>query len=204
MYKDFGKRIFDILLSMVLLIILLPVFCLISIAIKITSPGKIFFNQSRVGKNQKIFTIYKFRTMVTNAEQKGDGLFVFDEKDNRITAIGRFLRKTSLDEIPQLLNILFGEMSFVGPRPPVTYHPYEVGYYPDECLGRFDVKPGITGLAQVKLRNSVPWIDRIRLDVEYSKKVTFITDLKIFLETFLVVIKQKNVVISEEHKKSLK
>src|SRR5690625_3257727 len=119
------KRIIDILASLIGLVILSPLFIIISVAIKTTSKGPIFFKQSRLGRNGESFKIIKFRTMIVNAEKIGDGLTVKSENDDRITKVGKFLRSTSLDELPQFFNILLGQMSLVGPRPPVTYYPYE-------------------------------------------------------------------------------
>lgn len=180
------KHVFDFFTSLVGLIIISPVFLAICIAIKITNPGPVFFKQKRIGKNGKIFNIIKFRTMILNAEKIGDGLIVQTENDPRITKVGRFLRKNSLDELPQLLNILRGEMSLIGPRPPVTYHPYN-GYknYPVHAKKRFEMKPGITGLAQVEKRNSATWDERIEIDIKYVENFSLLLDLKIFFRTFL-------------------
>src|SRR5690554_1607608 len=166
----FIKRLLDLVGSSIGIIILILVFLIISVLIKLNSKGPIFFRQERLGRNSKIFKIVKFRTMVVNAEKMGDGLRVKTEDDKRITRIGKFLRKTSLDELPQLFNVFIGQMSLVGPRPPVTYHPYD-GYknYPDWTLERFLMRPGITGLAQVTVRNSVGWNDRIKIDIKYVK-----------------------------------
>jgi len=124
--------------------------------------------------------------MVQNAEKIGDGLIVQTEDDPRIFTVGRFLRRTSLDELPQLLNVIKGEMSLIGPRPPVTYHPYD-GYenYPIWFKKRFEMKPGITGLAQVKRRNSATWNERIEIDIKYVEDFSLLLDAKIFIKTFL-------------------
>src|SRR5699024_1422348 len=120
----------------------------------------------RLGENGKKFEIYKFRTMIENAEKMGTGIFTSDE-DPRITKVGHFLRKTSLDELPQIINIIKGEMSFVGPRPPVPYHPYKYDDYNEIQKKRFTVKPGVTGMAQVYGRNTLSWDERIEHDVKY-------------------------------------
>lgn len=186
------KKLFDLALSVCLLIVLSPIFVLISIAIKIDSTGEVFFKQERIGKDGKVFKIYKFRTMVKNAEKLGDGLVIKDDTDARITKTGGVLRKTSLDELPQIFNIIKGEMSFVGPRPPVTYHPYN-GYesYDNNAKIRFVMRPGITGLAQVKRRNSASWDERIKIDVEYINNFSLLLDLKIILMTITALINKE-------------
>lgn len=193
MYAKYFKRVLDFLLSLIAIIILSPIFLIIAIAIKLDSKGPVFFLQERLGKDGKVFKIIKFRTMIVNAEHIGDGLKVKSESDNRITKVGKVLRKTSLDELPQFVNVLKGEMSIIGPRPPVTYHPHKYEEYSDEQKKRFNVRPGITGLAQVRVRNSASWDDRIKIDVEYTEKISFIMDIKIFFETFLNIIKKKNI-----------
>jgi len=132
--------------------------------------------------------------MVVNAENMGDGIIVKSEFDSRITRVGRILRKTSLDELPQLWNVLVGEMSLVGPRPPVTYHPYD-GYenYPDWAKRRFTMRPGITGLAQVTVRNSVSWDERIRLDIQYIDEFNIWLDMKILLLTIIKAFKEESI-----------
>ncbi|WP_446453555.1 sugar transferase [Tuanshanicoccus yangjingiae] len=193
-YELYLKRFLDILISASVLIILLPIFIIISILIKINSNGSIFFLQERLGKNGKPFKIIKFRTMIMNAENIGDGLSIKNENDNRITNFGKFLRKTSLDELPQLINVLIGNMSLVGPRPPVTYFPYD-GYeaYPEMFKLRFKVKPGITGLAQVTVRNSVSWDERIKFDLLYVQNISMQNDIKIIFLTIKKVIVSENV-----------
>ncbi len=179
------KRIFDLCVSITGVIVLFPIFVIISIAIVLTNPGPALFKQERIGLNGKNFQILKFRTMVMNAESLGDGIIVRSEFDSRITKIGRLLRKTSLDELPQLFNVIKGEMSIVGPRPPVIYHPYN-GYenYSKRAKKRFQMRPGITGLAQVTRRNSVSWDERIEIDIEYVDKFSLFLDLKIIMKTF--------------------
>lgn len=180
------KEIFDRFSSLIGLIILSPILIFFAIWIKIDSKGPVFFKQERLGKDGKIFSIFKFRTMIVNAEKIGDGLSIKSDKDPRITKLGRFLRKTSIDELPQLINVLIGDMSLVGPRPPVVYSPYD-GYenYPDWAKKRFEMKPGVTGLAQIKHRNSVTWNERIVVDNEYIDKFNFWLDIKIIFKTFL-------------------
>ncbi|MDA7676793.1 sugar transferase, partial [bacterium] len=165
----FIKRSFDIIFGILLLIIMLPIFIIISIAIKLDSNGPIFFKQCRLGKNGKTFTIIKFRSMIVNAENLGTGIFNM-ENDIRVTKVGSFLRNTSIDEIPQIFNVITGKMSFVGPRPPLTY---ELGDYEEmtnRFKARFTVKPGITGLSQINGRNSLTWDQKIKYDLEYIKQ----------------------------------
>lgn len=193
--------------SLVGIIIISPILIIIAIAIKLTSEGPVFFKQDRLGKDGKAFKIIKFRTMVVNAEHIGDGLIVTSESDNRITKVGKFLRKTSLDELPQLFNVLVGQMSLVGPRPPVTYHPYD-GYenYPEWAKKRFIMRPGVTGLTQVTVRNSVEWNDRIVVDNKYIDSFNIWLDIKILFNTFFKVSKPENIYLDleQESKDSIK
>lgn len=191
------KRIFDILLSIIGIILLSPVYLAIIIAIKLDSKGPAIFKQIRVGKDGKYFTIYKFRTMVVNAESKrtleinADNIenFVFQSKsDNRITKVGAFLRKSSLDEIPQLFNVLIGNMSLVGPRPEI---PDVVKYYPESYKQRLLVLPGITGLAQVNGRGEIELGKTIYYDLTYIKEFSLWLDLKIIFKTFINVVKKE-------------
>jgi len=188
------KRIMDIVCSFLAIIVLVPLIILISILIKLDSPGPVFFLQERLGKNGKVFKIRKFRTMIVGAEGIGSGLWIDGANDNRITKIGGFLRKSSLDELPQLFCILSGNMSLVGPRPPVTYHPYK-GYinYPNWAKNRFSMRPGITGLAQITVRNSVSWDKKIEIDNEYINKFSIWFDIRILLKTIKVVFQRKSV-----------
>ena len=193
-FNLFLKRIIDIVASGLGLIILSPLFLIVSLLIKMEDSGPVFFRQKRLGLDGKIFEIHKFRTMVMNAEKIGSGLRVSDDSDSRITRIGQFLRKTSIDELAQLIDVFKGDMSLVGPRPPVTYHPYK-GYegYPDEFKPRFDMKPGMTGLAQIKVRNSVSWDERIKIDLEYVEKFNVLFDIKILFMTIPSVLGSKNI-----------
>src|SRR5690554_440116 len=195
------KRITDIFGSLIGLIIASPILVIIAIAIKLTSKGPVFFRQERLGKDGKVFKILKFRTMVVNAEKIGDGLAVKSENDSRITRVGKFLRATSLDELPQLWNVLVGQMSLVGPRPPATYFPYD-GYenYPDWAKKRFSMRPGITGLAQVVVRNSVSWNERIILDNKYIDTFSVWLDIKILFATIFKVVKAENVYMETDKK----
>lgn len=188
------KRLFDISASFVALLILSPLFLIVGIAIKLTSKGPVFFKQNRLGLNGKTFEIYKFRTMVVNAENIGDGLRVKSESDSRITGVGRILRATSIDELPNLVNVFLGSMSLVGPRPPVTYHPYK-GYenYPEWAKKRFQMRPGITGLAQATVRNAATWDERIVIDNQYVDRFSLLLDVKILLLTVKRVLKSSDI-----------
>lgn len=188
------KRLFDVLASFLGLVILSPLFLFVAIAIKLTSKGPVFFKQKRLGKNGETFEIFKFRTMIVNAEFIGEGLRVSSESDSRITWIGRILRATSIDELPNLINVLLGSMSLVGPRPPVTYHPYK-GYenYPEWAKKRFEMRPGITGLAQATVRNAATWDERIVIDNQYVDKFSLWMDIKVLMLTVKRVLKSSDV-----------
>lgn len=185
------KRFMDIVLSIIGLIILSPILLIVSIAIKIDSKGPVIFKQERIGKDGKVFKIYKFRSMVVGAEKMGTG--VYSKKgDSRVTRVGKFIRMTSIDELPQLVNILKGEMSFIGPRPVLTYHPWKYEEYTPEQLKRFEVRPGVTGLAQIHGRKQVEWEKRIKYDVEYVEKLGLWLDIKIFFITIYKVLFMKD------------
>lgn len=186
------KKIFDIISSALGIVSLSPLFLIVSILIKSDSPGKVLFIQDRLGKDGKVFKIYKFRTMCDNAINIGNGLFT-DEADSRITKIGSFLRKTSIDELPQLFNILKGDMSLVGPRPPVPNFPYKYDEYSEVQKIRFEMLPGITGWAQVVGRNSIDWDERITLDIDYVKNYSFLWDIKIIILTLAKVVKREDI-----------
>lgn len=195
------KCVLDFILALIGLIVLSPIFLIISILIKLDSKGPVIFKQERLGKNGKVFKMYKFRTMVDNAINMGSGLKT-REGDPRITKVGKFLRNASLDELPQIINILRGEMSIIGPRPPVPYFPYKYEEYNEKQIKRFLIKPGITGHAQVLVRNSVSWDERIELDVYYVKHFSFYLDCCIFMKTILSVIKKENVYGSKVNNES--
>ena len=178
-YNRVVKRSIDILFSALILIILSPIILISALLVKISSKGPVIFKQTRYGKNAKTFTIYKFRTMQVDSEHTGSGVYS-DDRDPRMTKVGRILRKTSIDELPQLVNILKGDMSLIGPRPPLTYHPWPLEQYTKEQLRMFEVRPGITGWAQVHGRKDVEWNRRIRYSVWYVDHVSFGLDLKIF------------------------
>ncbi|RSK38705.1 sugar transferase [Mangrovimonas spongiae] len=195
------KRIFDIVFSFTGIIILLPLFLLLSILIKLNSKGPIFFTQTRVGKNNNDFKIYKFRTMFIGADK--DGLLTIGNNDARVTKIGYYLRKYKLDELPQLINVLNGTMSFVGPRPEVREY---VNYYSKEDLEVFNVKPGITDYASIVFRNEAELLKKakdpekmylneilkkkIALNKKYINNSTIITDIKLIFKTLQRIIKE--------------
>ena len=164
----------------------------VSILIKIDSRGPVIFRQKRIGRNGKVFEIYKFRSMCVGVEKTGSGVYS-GKGDARVTRIGKILRATSIDELPQLLNILKGEMSFVGPRPPLTYHPWKYEEYTDFQKRMFEVRPGITGWAQVNGRKDVEWHKRIELNVWYVDHMSLLLDIKImFMTAFKVLTNADN------------
>ena len=181
-YNRVIKRLIDITISAIALIVLLPVMLVAAILVKLTSEGPAIFRQIRIGRNAKRYTMYKFRTMYVNSEYTGYGVYRNDD-DPRMTAVGKILRKTSIDELPQLINILKGDMSLIGPRPPLTYHPWPVEAYTAEQLRMFEVRPGITGWAQIHGRKDVEWNKRIKLNIWYVDHVSLPLDLQIFLST---------------------
>lgn len=190
MYKIF-KRFCDIVVSLVALIVLSPLMLVTAIAIKLDSKGPALFKQTRFGKDAKEFQIYKFRSMCENAEQMGTGQYSF-AGDMRVTRVGKIIRATSIDEFPQLINVLKGEMSLIGFRPPLTYHPWPLEEYTDEQLRMFEARPGITGWAQVHGRKDVEWHERIRLNIYYVDHMSLWIDIKILFLTFINVFMNKD------------
>lgn len=189
------KRLFDIISSGIAIIVLVPFWIGVSIAIKKDSKGPIFFKQGRRTKDGKIFYMLKFRSMVVNAEKMGTGLFNY-ENDPRVTKVGRKLRDTSIDELPQLFNIFWGNMSVVGPRPCVTYELGDFNTLNKKYKKRFEVKAGLTGLAQVKGRNDISWDDKVTFDNQYVnlfKRFGVLVDIKILFESVLKVFKKENI-----------
>ncbi len=186
------KRFLDVTASFLGLVLLSPLMLAVSILIKIDSRGPVIFRQKRIGRNGKVFEIYKFRSMCIGAEKTGSGVYS-GKGDARVTRIGKILRATSIDELPQLLNILKGEMSFVGPRPPLTYHPWKYEEYTDFQKRMFEVRPGITGWAQVNGRKDVEWHKRIELNVWYVDHMSLLLDIKImFMTAFKVLTNADN------------
>lgn len=186
------KRFLDVTASFLGLVLLSPLLLAVSILIKIDSRGPVIFRQKRIGRNGKVFEIYKFRSMCVGAEKTGSGVYS-GKGDARVTRIGKILRATSIDELPQLLNILKGEISFVGPRPPLTYHPWKFEEYTDFQKRMFEVRPGITGWAQVNGRKDVEWHKRIELNVWYVDHMSLLLDIKImFMTAFKVLTNADN------------
>lgn len=192
----FLKRTFDIVVSIVALLVftIIPVMIVVPIVIKLTSKGPAMFKQTRIGKDGKPFVMYKFRTMITEQYDKNGGEIM---SEDRITKIGKILRKTSLDELPQLFNVLNGTMSIIGPRPMLDYQA-------PRCIGeeklRFEMRPGLTGYAQVKGRNNIIWEERIKYDIEYVKTFTFWLDIVILFKTVLLVFKKQGTEVKAEYR----
>lgn len=196
-YKDIIKRTGDILCASIALVVASPILLIVALLVKIDSKGPAIFVQERLTLNGRVFKMYKFRTMCVNAENQGTGAYSFDD-DPRITRVGAILRKLSLDELPQLVNIIKGDMSFIGPRPILTYHPCKYEEYTEEEKTVFTVRPGITGWAQVNGRNNVDWIQRFELNKWYVKNVSLLLDIKIVFMTIFQVFSTKETVIQEK------
>lgn len=186
MYPHFIKPILDFLLALFLILLFSPIILIVALLIRLRLGSPIFFIQERPGLNGKIFKIYKFRTMSNQRDSKGQLL----SDELRLKGFGKFIRKSSLDELPQLFNVLKGEMSFVGPRPLLVEY---LKLYNKEQARRHEVKPGITGWAQVNGRNAISWEEKFRLDVYYVKNISFGLDLKILYLTFFKVLKRKDI-----------
>lgn len=184
-YKKFLKRVFDFIFAFFCLLILFVPMIIIAIAIKVDSKGPVLFKQERLGYKGKVYKMYKFRSMKVGAEKEG---VYSNNKDTRVTKVGKFIRATSLDELPQLINILKGDMSLIGFRSPLTYHPWPFDEYTPEQKIMFEVRPGITGWAQIHGRKTVEWHKRIELNVWYAQNVSFWLDLKIFFKTIFKVV----------------
>ena len=186
MYKKYIKRLLDIILSLFAIIILSPIYLIISILVLLFMGWPILFKQPRPGKNEKIFNMYKFRTMTNKKDKNGNLL----PNEKRLTKFGNFLRKTSLDELPEFFSIFLGKMSFIGPRP---LHVEYLNYYSEEQKHRHDVRPGLTGWAQVNGRNSISWNEKFKFDIYYVNNVSFLLDFKIFLLTIKQVVFKENI-----------
>lgn len=200
MYRNFLKRIFDIILAIMILPLWLIILVVIGPIIYFQDKGPIFYNAPRLGKNGKIFTMYKFRSMKVNAPdiRNEDGSTFNSEDDPRLTRIGRFIRKTSLDETPQLLNIIRGEMSIIGPRPDLPEH---IELYENNENRKLEIKPGVTGFNQAYYRNTIPWKERIQNDIYYIDNLSFWMDIKVLFKTIILVLKREDVFIEEKTEK---
>ena len=186
MYRKYIKRILDFILSLIALIILSPILLVIAILVRIKLGSPVIFKQERPGLNEKIFTLYKFRTMTDKKDKEGNLL----PDSERLTRFGKMLRSTSLDELPELINILKGDMSIVGPRPLLVEY---LELYNEEQKHRHDVRPGLTGLAQVSGRNSLTWEEKFKEDIQYIENISLIGDIKIILKTVIKVFKREGI-----------
>lgn len=191
MYRRWIKRTFDIVLSGIALLVLSPVFLIVAVLVRMKLGSPVIFRQERPGNGEKIFTLYKFRTMTDARDKEGNLLPDAD----RLTAFGSFLRKSSLDELPELWNIFRGDMSVIGPRPLLTGY---LPYYTERERIRHTVRPGLTGLAQVSGRNFIPWDARLEKDVEYVEQLSFWMDLKVLWKTVQVVLKKEDVAVETD------
>ena len=200
-YRDYVKRIIDLIIAIPVLIIVAIPMAITAMAVKLDSPGPILFKQDRLGKDGRVFKMLKFRSMCVGAEKTGSGVYS-GKGDSRVTRVGRIIRATSFDELPQLINVIRGDMSLIGPRPPLTYHPWPIEEYTEEQLHMFDVRPGFSGWAQINGRKDVEWHHRIELNVWYVRHVRFSLDAKIFFLTiFKVLRKEDNENVGETVKK---
>jgi len=188
------KEIFDKVVALIALIILSPLFLIVAVLIKIDSKGPVFFMQERAGKNGKIFKTFKFRTMIVGADEKTKGVYI-DKENPYVTRMGKFLRRSGIDELPQVINVLKGDMSFVGPRPTLEY---QIKKYNDFQKKRLLMKPGITGWALVNGRNMLTWPERIKLDVWYVEHWSFWLDIKILFKTVWVVARGEGLYAGRE------
>lgn len=186
MYKTYIKRLIDAVVGILVLTILWPVILIAALAIVIEDPGPVLFRQERLGKDGKVFKMLKLRSMKVNSEHTGSGVYS-GKDDPRVTKVGRVLRATSIDELVQAVHLVSGKMSLIGPRPPLTYHPWPIEDYTDEQRHMFDVRPGITGWAQVNGRKGVEWHKRIEMNCWYADHVSFLLDVKIFFLTIAKV-----------------
>ena len=187
-YEKYFKRVFDVFCGLAALLVFWWLYIIVAVLVKIKLGSPVLFKQERPGKNSKIFKLYKFRTMTDTRDENGNLL----PDEVRLTKFGRALRATSLDELPEVFNILKGEMSLVGPRPlTIQYLPY----YSEEERHRHDVRPGLSGLAQVNGRNFIDWDHRLAFDVQYVRKITFIGDLRIILQTALKFVKKEDIAV---------
>lgn len=196
MYRKYFKRLLDLVIGLAVLILLWPVMALMALAIYIEDPGPVLFRQRRLGLGGEEFTMLKFRTMKQNSEHTGSGVYS-GRDDPRVLKTGRIFRATSLDELVQAVHLVSGKMSLIGPRPPLTYHPWPIGEYTEAQKHMFDVRPGITGWAQVNGRKGVEWHRRIELNCWYAANVSFALDVKIFFLTIFKVLRNADNVNTE-------
>ena len=189
-YKKYLKRVVDLVTSLIFFICFFWLYILLALLVKLKLGSPVIFKQERPGLNEKIFTMYKFRTMTDEKDKNGN---LLPDKD-RLTKFGRFLRSTSLDEIPELWNVLKGEMSLVGPRPLLVSYLSKYNKYEKR---RHEVRPGITGWAQINGRNNTTWADRFKNDIYYVENLSFMLDIKIIIQTFLKVVRRKDINQSE-------
>ena len=193
MYEKYIKRLLDIVCSIAALLVFWWLLLILAVVVRVRLGSPVLFKQARPGKDEKIFNLYKFRTMTDDRDENGDLL----SDEERLTKFGKWLRSTSLDELPELLNVLKGDMSLIGPRPLlIEYLPY----YTEEEKHRHDVRPGLSGLAQVNGRNTIDWDTKLAYDVEYVKNITFLKDMKIIFETVYKVVKRSDVRVGKEFK----
>lgn len=195
MYKKYFKRLFDIIISLICLPFILVVIILMAPLIYLNDPGPIFYNAPRKGKLCKQFNMFKFRSMYVNSPdlRNTDGSTFNSDKDPRVTKLGHFMRKYSIDELPQLLNVLKGDMSFVGPRPNLNSYDLNYSELPDTLKKRYSIRPGITGYSQAYYRNSISQEEKYKLDAWYADNITFLLDMKILIQTFMSVVRHKNI-----------
>ena len=191
MYNRVIKRGIGCFISAIALLVLAVPMLIVALLVVIDSPGPALFKQKRIGKDGKVYNILKFRSMCQGAENQGSGVYS-GKGDMRVTRVGKIIRATSIDELPQLINILKGDMALIGPRPPLTYHPWEYSEYTDEQKRMFEVRPGITGWAQVNGRKNNEWNHRIELNVWYVDHVSLWLDIKIFFMTIFNVLANKD------------
>jgi lipopolysaccharide/colanic/teichoic acid biosynthesis glycosyltransferase len=199
-YRRFGKRLLDGAIAGVALAVLSPLLVMIALLVKLTSRGPVFYVQERIGKDGVPFPFFKFRTMVVGAENRGAGILCLKD-DPRVTRVGRILRRCSLDELPQLFNVLRGEMSAIGPRPGLAY---QLEKYTPRQRGRLSVLPGITGWAQVNGRNSITWDTRIERDLEYVERMSFVMDVTILFRTLPAMLAANNQIADRDYFKEVK
>ncbi|NMA31034.1 MAG: sugar transferase [Candidatus Methanofastidiosa archaeon] len=198
MYRKYIKRFFDLTISLIVFPIWLVILLILGPIIYFQDRGTIFYNAFRLGKGGKIYKMYKFRSMKMNAPdiRNEDGSTFNSEKDPRLTKIGNFIRKTSLDETPQILNVIKGDMSIIGPRPDL---PEQLSLYEGNEVRKLEVRPGITGLSQAYYRNTIPWKQRIQHDIQYIDNISFWLDVKILFRTILSVLKREAVYIQSNN-----